>query len=52
MPNYHFMYRDRRMLAEWLKHKEQLKNYIVKQTSAPDLADDILQEAYITASQR
>ena len=52
MPNYHFMYRDCRMLAEWLTHKEQLKNYIVKQTSDPDLADDILQEAYIKASQR
>ncbi|EKO3850553.1 RNA polymerase sigma factor SigZ [Vibrio harveyi] len=40
------------MLAEWLTHKEQLKNYIVKQTSDPDLADDILQEVYIKASQK
>ena len=40
------------MLAEWLAHKEQLKNYIVKQTSDPDLADDILQEVYIKASQK
>lgn len=40
------------MLAEWLTHKEQLKNYIVKQTSDLDLADDILQEVYIKASQK
>ncbi|MGI9950077.1 RNA polymerase sigma factor SigZ [Vibrio hyugaensis] len=40
------------MLAEWLAHKEQLKNYIVKQTGDPDLADDILQEVYIKASQK
>lgn len=39
------------MLAEWLSHKDQLRRYIVKQTGDFDLADDILQEVYIKASQ-
>ncbi len=40
------------MLAEWSAHKEQLKRYIVKQTGDIDLADDILQDVYIKASQK
>lgn len=40
------------MLAEWLTHKDQLRSYIVKQTGDLDLADDILQEVYIKASQK
>lgn len=40
------------MLAEWSVHKDQLKNYIIKQTGDLDLVDDILQEVYIKASQK
>ncbi|CAM3098436.1 RNA polymerase sigma factor SigZ [Vibrio rarus] len=40
------------MLAEWMKHKDQLRSYIVKKTGDLDLADDILQEVYIKASQK
>ena len=40
------------MLAERLAHKDHLRSYIVKQTGDLDLADDILQEVYIKASQK
>ena len=40
------------MLTEWLTHKDQLRSYIVKKTGDRDLADDILQEVYIKASQK
>ncbi|PSV31922.1 RNA polymerase sigma factor SigZ [Photobacterium sp. GB-72] len=40
------------MLAEWLIHKDQLRSYIVKKTGDLDLADDILQDVYIKASQK
>ncbi|MEM5527867.1 RNA polymerase sigma factor SigZ [Gammaproteobacteria bacterium AS21] len=40
------------MLAEWSVHKDQLKNYIIKQTGDLDLVDDILQDVYIKASQK
>lgn len=40
------------MLAEWITHKDQLRSYIVKKTGDPDLADDILQDVYIKASQK
>lgn len=40
------------MLTEWIAHKNQLRSYIVKLTGDLDLADDILQEVYIKASQK
>ena len=40
------------MLAEWITHKDQLRSYIVKKTGDLDLADDILQDVYIKASQK
>lgn len=40
------------MLAEWMTHKDQLRSYIVKKTGDLDLADDILQDVYIKASQK
>ncbi|WP_261816944.1 RNA polymerase sigma factor SigZ [Vibrio gallicus] len=39
------------MLAEWSTHKEKLRRYVIKQTGDPDVADDILQDVYIKASQ-
>ncbi|MGF1764270.1 RNA polymerase sigma factor SigZ [Aliivibrio kagoshimensis] len=40
------------MLSEWLTHKDQLRRYIIKQTGDLDVADDILQDVYIKASQK
>lgn len=40
------------MLAEWITHKDQLRSYIVNKTGDLDLADDILQDVYIKASQK
>ncbi|MEZ9595197.1 RNA polymerase sigma factor SigZ [Shewanella sp. 10N.261.52.F9] len=38
------------MLTDWLKHKEQLRHYVLKNIDDKDAVDDILQEVYIKAS--
>ncbi|OZS41630.1 sigma factor [Photobacterium sanguinicancri] len=38
------------MLAEWLRHKDQLRYYVLKKIDDPDAAEDILQDVYIKAS--
>ncbi|MFA0439918.1 RNA polymerase subunit sigma [Vibrio sp. 10N.286.49.C2] len=40
------------MLTQWLEHHDQLRGYIVKQMKSPDVADDILQDVYLKASQK
>lgn len=39
------------MFSEWKNHKTQLKNYIDMQLDDPDIAEDILQDVYIKASE-
>ncbi|GGB45629.1 RNA polymerase sigma factor SigZ [Shewanella inventionis] len=38
------------MLAEWQKHKTQLRSYVAKRIDDVDAVDDILQDVYIKAS--
>ncbi|PST95039.1 RNA polymerase sigma factor SigZ [Photobacterium sp. NCIMB 13483] len=38
------------MLEQWLLHQDQLRRYVAKQLGDADLADDIVQDVYIKAS--
>jgi len=38
------------MLAEWQKHKQQLRRYIRAKVKDPGIAEDILQDVYLKAS--
>jgi RNA polymerase sigma-70 factor (ECF subfamily) len=38
------------MITEWKSHKSELKRYVEKQITDPNVVDDILQEIYIKAS--